>query len=80
MARNKIRKQVRLGDIYRFIVTDKLTPVTGIQSLYFSDGRLVVEYDFDCRMYDCSGENGVFDETGLREAIKQINKYITEVH
>lgn len=81
MAKNKIRKQLRLGDIYRYLFTGELPEIAHIKELYFVGNNIEINYDDFVRFsYNCNGRNGTFDEKALREAVKQINKYITEVH
>ena len=77
----KIRTQVRLGDVYRKIVTGDLPEINHIERFTFHAGTLVVKFDnYERKRFDCASENGIFDEKLLREAIKTINKYISEVH
>ncbi len=77
----KIRTQLRLGDVYRKIVTNDLVEIKHIDKFTFHAGTLVVKFDnYERRKFDCVNNNGVFDEKLLRNAIKEINKYISEVH
>lgn len=76
----KPRVQIRLGDIYRYIVTGELAPIHRINSIYFKKGTLVLDLDNFCTYtFAVSNENGTQDEKLLRSAIKEINKLILEV-
>ena len=76
----KPRIQIRLGDIYRYIVTGELTPIHRINSISFKNGNLVVDLDNFCTYaFTVSNENGTQDEKMLRSAVKEINKLILEV-
>ena len=77
----KMRTQLRLGDVYRKLVTDELVKINHIEELRLRGGNLVVKFDtYERRRYNCLNENGTFDEKLLRNAIKEVNKYISEVH
>ena len=77
----KMRTQLRLGDVYRKLVTDELVKINHIEELRLRGGNLVVKFDtYERRRYNCLSESGAFDEKLLRNAIKEVNKYISEVH
>lgn len=77
---SKVRMQVRLGDIYRKIVTGDSPEINHIERFTFHAGTLVVKFDnYERKKFDCASKNGIFDEKLLRNAIKEINKYISEV-
>lgn len=80
MAKTKFRKQLRLGDIYKYIVTGELTPIANLDTICFREGKLFAIVK-SCMMYtfDCITANGTHDEKSLREAVKSINKIISEV-
>lgn len=76
----KERVQIRLGDIYRKAVTGDMPPIKNITRTTFVHGTLIVRYeDFSTMSFDCT-TNLIFDEKKLKEAVKEINKYISEVH
>ena len=75
-----IRKQIRLGDIYKYIVTGELVPIKKVNSIYFKNGELVVDFDnFMVYTFPTTSVNGTHDEKALRNAVKEINKKISEV-
>ena len=77
----KMRTQLRLGDVYRKLVTDELVKINHIEDLRLRGGNLVVKFDtYETNKYHCLDEIGVFNEKLLRDAIKEVNKYISEVH
>lgn len=76
----KERVQVRLGDIYRKAVTGDTPPIKGIERIMFTHGTLIVRYrDYNTQSFDCT-KDSFFNEKLLKDAIKTINKYISEVH
>lgn len=80
MDKIKIRKQLRLGDIYRYIVTGDMPPIARVRDVHYFRGKIIVKMDnFSTHEFNCVTENGLQNEKVLRAAIKQVNKFISEV-
>lgn len=80
MANIKIRKQLRLGDIYRYIVTGDMPAISRVEYVHFTAGKIVIKMDnYSVHEFNCVSENGLHNEKALREAIKKVNKIISEV-
>lgn len=80
MAKRKERTQLRLGDVYRYIVTGELTPIVNLENMRFHNGMIIIQVPmFHEYGFNCVGQNGTHDEKALRAAIKEINKIISEV-
>lgn len=76
----KIRKQLRLGDIYRYIVTGEIPEISKLESMYFKSGSLIVHVNpFAKYKFNCVNHSGTHDEKALRQAVKEINKILSEV-
>ena len=72
---NKIRVRLCLKDIYRYIVTELAEPIMGIARWRATPKAIYIKY-----------ENGrtktykALTEQERKDALKIINKYISEVH
>lgn len=72
---NKMRVRLCLKDIYRFIVTELAEPIDGIERWTATINKIFVRYE--------NGRTKTYrakTEKERKEALKIINKYISEVH
>ena len=76
MNKFKFRVRLCLKDIYRFIAIGKAVTILGIDAWTATTNAIYVKYEGDRR----TKRYKTVDEDARREAIKQINKYISEVH
>jgi hypothetical protein len=75
MANKNIRVRLCLKDIYRYIATGEDVEILGIHSWRATLRRISVTYE------DGTKKNFyTLGEVERKNAIKEINKYITEVH
>lgn len=72
---NKFRVRMCLKDIYRFIAIGKTVPILGIDAWTATTTRIHVRFEGDRR----TKHYKTHDEDSRRQAIKQINKRISEV-
>lgn len=73
---NKFRVRLCLKDIYRFIAIGKGVSILGIDAWTATTSAIHVKYEGQRRAKHYKTPN----EDARRDAIKQINKYISEVH
>lgn len=74
-APKKMRVRLCLKDIYRYIVTGLAEPIMGINRWTATIEKIYVEYE-DGRLRHYKAHT----ERERKEALKIINKYISEVH
>jgi hypothetical protein len=75
MAKKKLRVRLCLKDIYRYLAIGEITEIDGIEKWTAKLHSITVIYE--------SGRRKIYrtrTEDERREAIKIINKYISEVH
>lgn len=73
---NKIRVRLCLKDIYRYIAIGKGVTILGITAWTATRTMINVRFEGD----RCVKHYKARTEEERRDAIKKINKYITEVH
>lgn len=73
---NKLRVRICLKDIYRYIAIGKGVSILGIDAWTATVSAIHVKYEGERRIKHYKTP----DEISRRNAIKQINKYISEVH
>lgn len=72
----KIRTRICLKDIYRYIVTGDKVDILGLTDFEASKKEIKVLYEGERKYVKFKA----FDEDNRKEAIKVINKFISEVH
>ena len=75
IKRKKGRKQIRLSDLYRYMVTGIVSNIRGIEDYHATEGRISVEYTKVPGISTYHTDN----ELDRLEAIKKINKFLSEV-